>query len=65
MRPIEEICKSAAKVIRNLRKYGNKADTFMTHDTELINKLCEHLNVERNPENTLGNRLVTELLKKY
>lgn len=65
MRPIEEICKSAAKVIRNLRKYGNKADTFMTHDTELINKLCEHLNVERNPEKTLGKRLVTELLKKY
>lgn len=37
----------------------------MTHDTELINKLCEHLNVERNPEKTLGKRLVTELLKKY
>lgn len=65
MRTIEEICKSAARVVRNLRKHGNKVDSFMTHDKELIDRMCEHLNIQRNPESTLGKRLVTELLKKY
>ena len=65
MRPIEDVCKNVANVIRNLRKHGNTADSLMTHDTELIDKLCGHLNVERKPEKALGKRLVTELLKKY
>ncbi len=65
MRPIEDVCTNIARTIRKLREHGNKADTVMTHDTELIGKLCEHLGVERKPEKTLGKRLVQELLKRY
>lgn len=63
-RPIEQVCKDVAKVTRKMREY-RKVDSVMTHDKELIARLCEHLNVAHEPSRTLGKRLLDEIMKRY
>ena len=65
MTPTENICKDVAKVTRSMRRHGNKVNSLMTHDTELIKRMCEFLGVELVPRKTVGERLLNEILKRY
>lgn len=63
-RPIEAICKSVADVTRRMREY-REVNNIMVHDAALIDRLCEHLNVEHEPSRTLGKRLLCKIMKRY